>query len=92
MAGVAGHVCFAIREIRIDVGGDPKHIPRHVFLRVLIAGEVARHVAEGALHPEGGAERAHHLLDIGVRGQDSKILRRTRRRAFSATSPATLSH
>jgi hypothetical protein len=75
MAGVARHMLFAIRETGIEVGGDPHHIARHGFLWVIVAGEIARCVAEVALHAQRGPDVAHGPLDVDIRRQNLQVLR-----------------
>jgi hypothetical protein len=78
MASVTGDVHLAIREIRVYVRRDAQHVTRHTLLRVIIAGEIALDVTEGALNAERGSKRAHSLLDIHIRREYLQVLRRAR--------------
>ena len=93
MAGVARNMTLAVRERGVDVGCDAEHVPRHILLRIVVAGEIAGNVAVGALNAERCAERSHRLLDIGVGRQHSEILWRSgrRRRLLSPSASAFLS-
>lgn len=65
MARVASHMLFPIRKLRIDLAHHDDHVPRDFLLRVLIAREIALHVAISTLHAETGAKRGHHRTNIG---------------------------
>jgi len=79
MAGVAAYVVFAVRKLGVDFALHHDHLARDVLVRILVACEIAWHVAEDALNAERRAESSHHGANVG-RLQQLEILWRGRRR------------
>jgi hypothetical protein len=81
VAGVARHVTLSIRELTVDLARHGQHHARRFLFGVIVTGEIALHVAEGALNAERGAERTHGHLELfgSVTGQNLQILRRSKR-------------
>ena len=73
MAGVATHVSFAIRKLRVDVCHHADHRPGDVLFGILIAGEIALLVAVGAHHTQSRTERDHGGLQPFSR-EDFEVL------------------
>ena len=67
---------LTVGKLSIDVIHQLDHVARGGFLRVLIAGEIALHMAKGALLTEGCPECAHRGANVGIRRQHLQILRR----------------
>ena len=59
MAGVARHVTLPIRKLSIDLARHGQHHARRFLLGIIVTGEVALNVAEGALNAERRSKRAH---------------------------------
>jgi len=55
-----------IREVHVDLLHHLDHHPRNIFLRILIAVELALHMAVCALLAQGGSEVPHHSHDSGT--------------------------
>jgi hypothetical protein len=62
MAGVAAHMPLAIRKLGIDVLRHADHHPGDVLLGIVIAGEIALHVAVATHHTQGSAKGLHGWL------------------------------
>ena len=60
MTSEAGHVRLGVGKLGIDVAGHRDHHARGFLFRLLIAGEIALYMTEGALAAQGHAKRAHH--------------------------------
>jgi hypothetical protein len=59
VTGVAGDMHFAVGEVGIDLLSHNDHLAGNLFVRVVVAGEIAFDVAEVALNAESSAEGAH---------------------------------
>jgi hypothetical protein len=76
MAGEAGDVLLAVREIGVDFAGHDDHLARDFFFRLFVAGEVALHVTHIALGAQGDTEGSHGGSYF-FRFQELQILGRT---------------
>lgn len=75
MARVTADVHLAIGEFGVDLAHHDDHVPRDFLLRIIIAGEIALHVAGVALNAEGCSKGAHHGADF-LRLEEFQVLRR----------------
>jgi hypothetical protein len=66
MARKARNVLLPIAEGHVDLTHHLHHHPSGFFLWVLIAVELALHMAVGALHAQSGCEVPHHVHNSGA--------------------------
>jgi len=64
---------FAIGKLRVDVASHADHRASDVLVGIIIAREIALHVAKGAHHTQTGVERDHGRLKT-FRGENFEIL------------------
>jgi hypothetical protein len=83
-------VLFAVGKRRVDIRRHSQHIARHVLFGIVIAGEIALNVAEGALDSQPGPESSHHLDNVHIGRQYLQVFGRPWRRAC-LPAPASLS-
>ena len=62
MAGVAAHMPLAIRKFRIDFPRHADHHAGNILLGIVIAGEIALHVAVAAHHTQTRPKGLHGRL------------------------------
>ncbi len=78
MAGPASHVLLAVGKLGVDLLGHADHVPRDHLVLILIAGEIALHVAQLAVPAQCGRELLHDAATQIVHRQNLQILWRRR--------------
>ena len=63
----------AVWKTRCNIFHQKEHLTRFALMRIIIAGEIARSVAEVTLDTECGNERPHYLVDVHVRGEHLQV-------------------
>src|SRR5579859_860214 len=81
MASIATDVTFSIRKLSVDFARHRQHHSRSFLLGIIVTGEIALHVTEGASLTERSRKSTHRHLELfrSVATQNLQILRRSKR-------------
>jgi hypothetical protein len=72
MARITSHVPFAVWKLRVNLASHGNHTAGDIFVGVIVAGEIALHMAEGAFHAQSGF-KCHHGRHQFVRGKEFQV-------------------
>ena len=71
-------MALSIRKLTVNVACHGEHHASRFLFGIIVTGEIALNVAEGALNTKGGGERTHRGPELigSLAGKNFQILRR----------------